>query len=403
MTTVRLQETKVKSVDAKSLCSPENLWARPQLWRRFPQDSAGSSPGHPQLAVGSVPVPVRRRRTPSWPILVGWTDLDPQPDGAQRADAVGVGLAVEDWTGDARFYEYSAAVDPIGSGATTRIPIRQFPTQWHDPETTRVVDLDLSGALGTPYPATGPSLLARFLCIAEGDELSLAPNATSMLFYCLRGRGSSEIQTTRGARGRIPWRAGDVVTAARRHGAPAPRRPGCGPVPRRRLTPAPPISASTPTRARFAPTRFDGEHARARLAEVAADPDAARRSRVAVLLGNARNDQTLTATHTLWAMLGVLPEGHVQRPHRHQSIAVGPHRALRPGVLHAGGPRDPSPTAPSSTPTRVDWEPGGAFVTPPGLWHSHHNESGSAANLLPVQDAGLHTYLRTLDIRFTGP
>jgi gentisate 1,2-dioxygenase len=53
-------------------------------------------------------------------------------------------------------------------------------------------------------------------------------------------------------------------------------------------------------------------------------------------------------------------------------------------------------------PTRVDWEPGGAFVTPPGLWHSHHNESGSAANLLPVQDAGLHTYLRTLDIRFTG-
>jgi hypothetical protein len=52
-------------------------------------------------------------------------------------------------------------------------------------------------------------------------------------------------------------------------------------------------------------------------------------------------------------------------------------------------------------PIRVDWEPGAAFVTPPGLWHSHHNESGRPARILPIQDAGLHTYLRSLDIRFT--
>lgn len=36
----------------------------------------------------------------------------------------------------------------------------------------------------------------------------------------------------------------------------------------------------------------------------------------------------------------------------------------------------------------------------PGLWHSHHNESGRPAYLVPIQDAGLHTYLRSLDIRF---
>ena len=39
-------------------------------------------------------------------------------------------------------------------------------------------------------------------------------------------------------------------------------------------------------------------------------------------------------------------------------------------------------------------------MTPPGLWHSHHNESGAPAHLMPIQDAGLHTYLRTLDIHF---
>jgi gentisate 1,2-dioxygenase len=49
---------------------------------------------------------------------------------------------------------------------------------------------------------------------------------------------------------------------------------------------------------------------------------------------------------------------------------------------------------------RFDWEPHGVFITPPGLWHSHHNESGHPAHILPIQDAGLHTHLRTLDIRF---
>jgi len=50
----------------------------------------------------------------------------------------------------------------------------------------------------------------------------------------------------------------------------------------------------------------------------------------------------------------------------------------------------------------VDWEAGGAFVTPPGMWHAHYNDSGAPAHLIPVQDAGLQTYLRSLDIRFTA-
>jgi gentisate 1,2-dioxygenase len=52
-------------------------------------------------------------------------------------------------------------------------------------------------------------------------------------------------------------------------------------------------------------------------------------------------------------------------------------------------------------PTRVDWEAGGAFVTPPGLWRAHFNESGAPALLIPIQDAGLQTLLRSLDIRFS--
>ena len=52
-------------------------------------------------------------------------------------------------------------------------------------------------------------------------------------------------------------------------------------------------------------------------------------------------------------------------------------------------------------PARVEWEPGLSFVTPPGYWHSHYNDSDAPAHVIPLQDAGLHSYLRTLDIRFT--
>jgi gentisate 1,2-dioxygenase len=43
-----------------------------------------------------------------------------------------------------------------------------------------------------------------------------------------------------------------------------------------------------------------------------------------------------------------------------------------------------------------------AFVTPPGYWHAHFNESDDFAYVIPLQDAGLQTYLRSLDIRFAS-
>ena len=64
---------------------------------------------------------------------------------------------------------------------------------------------------------------------------------------------------------------------------------------------------------------------------VAADPDAGNRSRVSILLANDTQDQTLTITHVLWAMFGILPEGKVQPPHRHQSVALDLILDCRPG------------------------------------------------------------------------
>jgi gentisate 1,2-dioxygenase len=109
----------------------------------------------------------------------------------------------------------------------------------------------------------------------------------------------------------------------------------------------------------------------------------------------------MTVTHTLWAMLGVLPAGRVQRPHRHQSVALDLITACEPGCYSLIGSRLGTDGT-IVDPVRVDWEAEGAFVTPPGLWHSHHNESDRPAWLVPIQDAGLHSYLRSLDIRFAS-
>ena len=97
----------------------------------------------------------------------------------------------------------------------------------------------------------------------------------------------------------------------------------------------------------------------------------------------------------------MLPAQHVQRPHRHQSVALDLIVDAPAGCYSlVGRSLDPA-TGTILDPVRVDWQSGGAFVTPPGHWHSHHNESDTDAFLLPIQDAGLHTHLRTLDIRFT--
>ena len=335
-----------------------------------------------------------------------------QRTGEHRGPALLVGEANEDWTGDAVFFEYSTAADPLATGSIGPVPVHRFSPDLHTGGPTRIVHLDLAAQLEVDGPATSPGLLASFVVIRPGEEVVTEPDATSELYYCLRGSGHSEFDRSvpggAGA-GRMPWRAGDFLTlpsgCTTSHRAdPVGEDDGATSALLYRVTDAPLLRylGATPTRPRFAPTRFDGDAALARLAEVEQDPDAADRSRVSVLLGNAATPQTLTVTHTLWAMLGILPAGRFQRAHRHQSVALDLITACAPGCYSLLGHRLDGDGS-ILDPVRVDWEEQGAFVTPPGLWHSHHNESGQPAFLVPIQDAGLHTYLRSLDIRFHQP
>lgn len=301
----------------------------------------------------------------------------------------------DDWGDDARYFEYSKAANPLATGRISRIPAAQFGPELYADGPTRVVPLDLAGELGIAEgAATSPGLLASFVRIRAGERVATAPNATSELYYVLHGRGFSVVN---GAL--VRWSKGDFLTLPARSVAthhaeddaalywvtdePLLRHLG--------------VQATTP---KFHPTRFAREDAVAELQRVAEAPGANEKNRVSVLLANAAEEQTLTITHVLWAMFGLLPEGQVQRPHRHQSVALDLILDCQPGCYTLLGDRLDA-RGEIVDPVRVDWVAGGAFVTPPGKWHAHHNESGAPAHLIPVQDAGLHSYLRTLDIRFT--
>ena len=295
---------------------------------------------------------------------------------------------------DAEYFEYSKAANPISANLISRIPYHSFPASLCASGPSRVVPLDPSEALGCEGPATGPGLCANFMRLNRGDTLTLQPDATSQVFYVITGEGSViqgeyEIRWSKGCFIALPGLQPAHFSASQDarlyyvHDEPLLRYLG--------------VTRSTD---RFAPTLYPEALANAKLREAADDPRAQDRSRISILLGNRNFPQTRTVTHVLWAMYGILPAGSVQKPHRHQSIAldfiidcpVGCYSLVGTELDADGQIRNAQ---------RVDWSPGLAFVTPPGYWHAHFNESDTEAFLIPIQDAGLQTYLRALDIRFS--
>lgn len=294
---------------------------------------------------------------------------------------------------DAQYFEYTKVANPIGAKLITKVPFKTFHSALYADGPTRVIPLDLSAELGCASPATGPSLLASFVRILAGKAIGLDPLATSQVFYVIRGAGLAvqadhRIAFTAGSFFTLPGGIAATIAAdddvALYYVSDAPLLTYLG------------VASVAP---RFRPTLYPAARAQEELEKAQQDVNAAKRSRISVLLGNKNFPQTATVTHTLWAMFGILPGNSIQKPHRHQSIALDFIVDCPPGCYSLVG-TELDGNGDILHPTRVDWEPGLAFVTPPGYWHAHVNESTVAARLIPVQDAGLQTYLRALDIRF---
>lgn len=295
---------------------------------------------------------------------------------------------------DARLYEYTSGANPD----MPPVPVRVHPPSLHESGPTRVIPFDLSADLRVPYPATSPNLMASFIRINPNESISTTAVATSQAFYIIRGAGKTESAE----HGEIEWSEGDLFVV-----------PACeGPLTHSatadvaiyHITDEPLLRylGVKPCELKFKPTKFTKTRLLAEVEHISHQPGAEHRNRMGVLLGNKITEQnTLTLTHTLWSLLNVIPPGDAQRPHRHNSVALdlcvnaaseGVYTLMGPELDAEGWVKDP---------IRCDWKTGGVFTTPPGWWHSHHNESSEPAWVLPMQDAGLYTHQRTLDIRFS--
>jgi len=303
----------------------------------------------------------------------------------------------------AEIFDYRQAANPVRPGLTEPIPLRRWGPELHASGPTAQLPLDLSAVLGCGVPATSPALAAHFLRILPGESLEAVASATSSLFYVMHGTGRLRRRAAPGGSGddlAFNWGAGDLFVL------PWGEPPQLEAVEESVLYwvhdgPLLAYLGVAPSTARFRPCHYPAARLERELERLLAEPAASRGNRLSLLLASADCPASRTVSHTLWAMLGLVPPGAIQPPHRHQSVALDLILDCDPGCHTLVG----SELAPDGTilnPQRIDWQPGGVFVTPPGYWHAHVNDSSRIARLLPIQDAGLHTYLRSLDIRFAG-
>lgn len=298
----------------------------------------------------------------------------------------------------ALLFDYRQAANPVRPGLTEPIPYRCWDPALHAEGPSGVFPLDLSAELGVPGPATSPGLAAHFIRILAGEGVRAAATATSALFYVLSGRGLCHSRGDQ-SDAEIQWQAGDLFVLPA-GGTPLLEADADSVLYWVHDAPLLTYLGVAPSAPRFEPTHYSGDWLREELLKLAAQPGSRNSNRLSLLLANRDLPCTRTVTHVLWAMFGLIPAGATQAPHRHQSVALDLIIDCKPGVYTLVG-TELNADGSIRKPERIDWQSGGAFITPPGHWHAHVNESGETAWLLPIQDAGLQTYLRSLDIRFT--
>lgn len=124
-------------------------------------------------------------------------------------------------------------------------------------------------------------------------------------------------------------------------------------------------------------------------------------NRKGILLSN--RDTNLLGINTispvLWALYNELPPKTIQKPHKHNSVALDLCIKCddKESIYTLIGD-ELDETGNIINPKKVYWKAGTMFITPPGLWHSHNNSGNTYAYVLPIQDAGLLLYQRILGI-----
>ncbi|HZR02746.1 MAG TPA: cupin domain-containing protein [Burkholderiales bacterium] len=287
-----------------------------------------------------------------------------------------------------RHARYHTAENPF-TFAWPDVPIHQFLAErkmaFDGATPTRAIALDISSILDTPYPATTPSLLTRYLRIRAGEMLETMFVAGGEVYYVIAGSGESG-----NARDCIRWSAGDVLCL-----------PGGNRTTHRAAaencilfvaTDEPllaleglsaPTAASARVKATHWPHRIIEQQFEAVFARAVSDTATG----CSVMFTGAAPIQGYMTTPIMNVAINTLAAGRDQRPHRHNGVAVT--LAIEGTGVHS-----------MINGQRIDWSNGAAQITPATTLHSHHNRGPHRMRSLVIQDEGLHHYLRTPGFSF---
>lgn len=296
-------------------------------------------------------------------------------------------------------YEYEKNVNP----QLTEIPINNNNVQECD---YGISFLNFSDLYNVEYECTTPNLLAGFIKIQKDDNNLVILsndliskneytvfNATSNLFFVLQGSCDVFIDSVK-----YTVSEGDILITPV-FGSLFIQRKSDEDLNIYYVNDSPLLNylGSRPDRKIFKTAVYSKEFLMTNLLNLS-DP---KNNRKGILLSNKDTEQigTNTITPVLWSLYNELPPNTVQRPHKHNSVAIDLCISCEDSEnIYTLVGKDLDENGNIIDPVKVHWKRGEMFITPPGLWHSHNNTGNTFAYILPIQDAGLLLYQRILGI-----
>ena len=255
-----------------------------------------------------------------------------------------------------------------------------------DPATpTSLIACDISDQLACAFPATTPLVLAHYARIRSGETLHTDFNASGVIAYVIAGRG-----TTTCAGETVAWNIGDLFILP--GGEPATHTAGDTDSVLWVVTNEPQLAfenlrAPAPGQAPTDVVHYTGAEIARQIDLLYAVGRTEQIAGSALIFSAERQEATRNILPTLTAAMNSLPGGVVQRPHRHNSVAVS---------LVIKGERCFS----IIDGKRKDWAPWATTITPPVSVHSHHNGGNEMALFLIIQDGGIFYHARAMGFEF---
>jgi gentisate 1,2-dioxygenase len=285
----------------------------------------------------------------------------------------------------ARFYAPAVAFDRPVPGVPATAFVAERDRAFDPTAPAGFVPLDQAAALGAPWPATTPAMLARYVVLRAGDGFEHRLASTGEVYYVISGSGR-----TYSSGAEVRWSVGDVFCLG---GGMTTRHEASQPAVLMLITDEPALSylrslPAVPGNDAVRPTLFAADETESYVREVHGRSGRQRSAGKSVIFLTEPMAERRVTTPTLLASINTLEPGGDQREHQHSSAALTLSIAGEGVYSTVNG-------------KRIDWAPGVVMVTPPGARHSHHNRGAQMMRSFVVQDTALHTELRTTSFRWT--